>query len=761
MFFAPAVSFIAAVLYAVYRNQTSPTFWKRSVILLITQYSALCTILLLLRGFMAGSDGHIPFLAVFPVSLLLNIVIVPGKQHKTEKLYLFFRRIMIASLALLVSEILICNGKSVTDQELSKTFLPEDFHFSGDAEMEDGNLVIRGDTVLIMEDVPEYARCLILPLQQEVGENNMPFRITLEMTDDNFSKRDVVVQEKRQIGKTHDCHLSFQPYGKAHCLTIRITEMHQPVTLRWIRAANRLPFKFHLVRFYLAFLIAALVTAIITFSWYKLRYNRRKLSNVICIGITIALCMAICVPFIRPDGKPYDYDGTPSVNDPFAMVFDALQHGRVWLDIEPDPGLEELTNMYDASERNGSGVSYEWDYAYHNGKYYCYFGITPIVAYYFPYYWIHHQIPAQSMALNFYAILGVLFLCLTMLTAIRRFKAHPNQVLLILCFPAVTLCCGATYMMDLAGRYQLAMAAGLCFLSLSLFTGMQACQCRKPVPRLIMLFISGASLILCAGARPTMAVNAAVLLPMFFGILADKRQKLGYCIGQAAVFLVPLFAGAAGLMWYNQARFGSPLDFGTTYQFTVSDPHANKLSLTHIVPAFVHYFLNPASLRTTFPFFEPQWFKTNNYQHFVYLEGTIGWLLYPMIMLGMLRLYPVLKGDKGISRFCMTRLQRRSFLLICVIVSLILAWTDFSAGGVNQRYLYDIAPLLLVCSAVTILTYHEKPEKNRYRYFLTCMALVATTILGALLMLEIPDGNLMRHCPELYNAVEEMVVFWQ
>ena len=35
--------------------------------------------------------------------------------------------------------------------------------------------------------------------------------------------------------------------------------------------------------------------------------------------------------------------------------------------------------------------------------------------------------------------------------------------------------------------------------------------------------------------------------------------------------LAPYFVVAAGLMWYNWARFGSPTDFGANYNLTVHD----------------------------------------------------------------------------------------------------------------------------------------------------------------------------------------------
>jgi len=83
---------------------------------------------------------------------------------------------------------------------------------------------------------------------------------------------------------------------------------------------------------------------------------------------------------------------------------------------------------------------------------------------------------------------------------------------------------------------------------------------------------SGAALALAMGARP----HVALIWPVLAGLAAehlrdaagrlDRRRWLRWC----ALSTVPMAAAVAGLLAYNHARFGNPLDFG--YAAMVVDP---------------------------------------------------------------------------------------------------------------------------------------------------------------------------------------------
>ena len=74
----------------------------------------------------------------------------------------------------------------------------------------------------------------------------------------------------------------------------------------------------------------------------------------------------------------------------YQMLAHSLAEGKTWLMVEPDEMLKSLSNPYDYRLRSmtlePAGISYLWDAAYYNGRYYVYFGIVPELLFFLPYY---------------------------------------------------------------------------------------------------------------------------------------------------------------------------------------------------------------------------------------------------------------------------------------------------------------------------------------------------------------------------------------
>lgn len=73
----------------------------------------------------------------------------------------------------------------------------------------------------------------------------------------------------------------------------------------------------------------------------------------------------------------------------YAYLADALIHGHTSLDLEVPPALAAMENPYDYEARSKlmseTGDYAMFDYAFYNGKYYCYFGVAPALLLYAPY----------------------------------------------------------------------------------------------------------------------------------------------------------------------------------------------------------------------------------------------------------------------------------------------------------------------------------------------------------------------------------------
>ncbi|MBQ4465665.1 MAG: hypothetical protein II916_06860 [Oscillospiraceae bacterium] len=732
-------------------------FWREGLMVTCGAVTLFCTLCTVLRHFASNASGNLPIPVMIAVSVIPLGWLLVKEFAKNPKLTRFLKVLSIASVVILLAECCVFNARSFTTHQT--VFADPTISYDGKVTETDEGYQLDGNSQLYLRGVHPDTRGIIIDVEREKERHTLPYCVTVGLEDDNFSEEYVNVQTRFSSGLKDSLQLTILPYGQIHAIRLDFGDVHSPLTVTGIHCVKRLPFAFNSLRFWLLLGLTALVAAIVIFGWYRIRYSQKNPVHLALVAVMIAVSIGGTWIVKEPDLKGWEYKDSAGTNDPFAMTFDAWQKGQVWLDTDVDPKLEDIENVYVRAQRDKSDASSHWDYAYYQGKYYVYFGVAPVVTYYYPYYFLTGKLPTVHMATYWFGTWAVLFLSLTLLAMVRIFCRRPNLLLLLLSLPVAPVVGGIYWAMNTGGYYMTPIAAGMCFLYLSLWTGLTACTLRKLWVRAVLLFVSGTALALSVASRPPIALAGVILIPFFVGILLDKRRKLQPKLLQAACFVVPVMLGAAGIMWYNHARFGSVTDFGAAYQLTVSNVNANKLRLSDFWGAMYTYFGGQTRPRASFPYFEPQWGNLYALSHYVYAEGTVGWLRYPMV-LGSILCLPVVLRRKGTAHLRTTDKQRKTVMVLCILMSLLLAWMDYSMGGSNQRYLYDFASLLLCMSIPVLLLMNRNSAKHRYFYTLTCLALAASWCLEWLLLLENHDSGLCRRCPELYSTVERLVMFW-
>ena len=693
----------------------------------------------------------VPFAAVF-------VCCFQPKKQAAGRLLL---HLSVFLAVLLCAEVCLFNAKSFTAGK-NAAVIPLDTVTADNADtcvFLDGEFIITGDVALEMTNIPEGTHGLIVRMTQEEDPGSRLIHTWLDMKDSNSQYGYVTASDKYTMAYDRDTTFSIDPYGKIYGLSLHFGAVTSPVTVQELVAVSALPFRFSVLRYLLLAILGTLLIAVLDLRLWEITYTR-TLPQRILLGVMTAVCTLSAVAFWSPGEELNEYhDGASYAGyDPYTLTFDAFRKGQVYLDLEVDPALATLDNVYDNSERREMGVSYSWDTAYKSGKYYSYFGVTPILVLYYPIYLLTGKLPTVPITVDVFATLSALLLCLTILSAVRLLVKRPNFLLLLLSLPVSVGTASVYTCLQYTDKYYVAVSCGLCFSLMTLWLGMWACSMKKPVPRCILMALSGLSMALCVGARPTMAVSSAVLVPFFLGILLRKPKPLSGRLLQAACFLAPMLIGVGGLLAYNKARFGSPFDFGAAYQLTVSDVHANGLRFGLLPAALRQYFFQFPFPRSSFPFFEPINSSLRSYGRYLYTDATYGAMSLPMLLLGTLLLPLGLKRDRltvtGIST-----LQKRAALILCFAVPVFLAWTDLCIGGVNQRYVTDILPLLTI-GAVVILLRTTDVKRHLYCYGITLLSLLVTFVMIWLLMIGLRDCALLRHCPTLYDAAEEALIFW-
>ncbi|MBR3630494.1 MAG: hypothetical protein IKN55_08505 [Oscillospiraceae bacterium] len=712
---------------------------------------------------MYTEESHVPALvllltAALPFAYFFAACLMPAKRSAGRLL----RALAVYFAVLLCAEVCLFNAKSFTREKNATVIALETVTADngGTCTLLDGEFIITGDVALEMTGIPDGTHGLIVRMEQEEDISSRLVHTWLDMKDENSQYGYVTASDKYSMCYDRDTTYTIDPYGRIYSLNLHIASVTSPLTLHEIVAVSALPFRFSLLRYLLLAILGTLVIAVLELRLWEIPYTR-TLPQRIVLGVVTAVCTLSACCFWAVGEELTEYRDGQSISglDPYIQTFDAFRKGQVYLDLEPDPALAELENVYDNSERREKGVLYHWDTAYKDGRYYSYFGVTPVLVLYEPFYLLTGKLPTVPVTVDVFATLSALLLCLTILAAVRLMTRRPNFLLLVLSLPVSVGTASVYTCLQYTDKYYVAVSCGMCFALLTLWLGLWACSIRKPVPRCIVMALGGLSLALCVGARPTMAVSSAVLVPFFLGILLRRTKPLPGRLLQAACFLVPMLAGIGGLLAYNSARFGSPFDFGAAYQLTVSDVHANGLRLGLLPAALRQYFFQFPFPRTTFPFFEPINSSLRCYGRYLYTDATYGAMSMPMLLLGTLLLPMALRKGSRLTVSGISTLQKRAALIVCFAVPVFLAWADLCIGGVNQRYVTDILPLLTI-GAVIVLLRTTDVRRHLYRYGITLAALGVTFVMIWLLMIGLRDCALLRHCPTLYDAAEEALIFW-
>ena len=863
---------------------------------------------LVIRFFTFHETAGLPLGVLIPATVLLFLPHVIAAKSPDGKAWRVFRAVAFITLILVAAEVFVFNMKCLTTGKTDHTFSHDEIRFEGTMVEDGDSFLITGISAINMEDVPTGTRAIELKMRQEPGDFTHRFRVTTSIRDKNIRLDSSPVRIDYTMGYSGEYVVTFHPYEPLYAIRITFDEYSQPVVLDSVRALSAAPFVFSLLRFYLLLVLISGCAAIKICGVHRMKCSDSPAVTDTLFNIVTVVCAMTMALFLTPNSYAFEYDKNLSypISDPYVQTFHALNNGRVYIDFEADPELENLVNPYDLSERNATGVGYGWDLAYKDGHYYSYFGLAPVLTFYFPYYFFNGTLPALSYANLTFGFFALLFLCLT-LRAVMRLMIPDANLLAFLCMLPVSVGAVGIYStVNFPNNYNLPVSSGMCYLFLCLWMGFSACDNRlSNRGRLGALCISGLGLGLCAMSRPTMAIGAAILIPLFLGILFRKHETPRFRFANFAVFAAPLFVCIGIIFWYNKARFGSILDFGQEYQITVTDIHANRLELTHLPGAFFAYFLQMPRLRNTFPYFELEFFDFLNYGKRFYVAMGIGAFAYPIILLGTIYLpyaiyrkkngasaaetagiptelpvpentedaasesdtvpeaeaveeafpepeTPSVLNDAAAAAFAedtaeqvtartepispeaeeayspetaaisaqdtetdeaeptesgseaaldapelesarteqpaepvpaaaaepaakpmpaavkavqkpslLTALQRNAFIILCFVLSLLIAWQDFCLGGVIRRYQFDFMPVMMIGCFVTVLHMLRKEKNSKLRYVLVFDAMAVTFMMFWLLELELIDGNLNANCPNLFDTVAKLFQFWR
>ena len=564
-------------------------------------------------------------------------------------------------------------------------------------------------------------------------------------------------------------------------ITITGEDISYPVLLSDVSINAREPFHFNFTRFLLTLGVLALA------------YIFRPKSMIYRIGIVrnpvkskAAIVCAVCIEIVLLSSYLFmgsnmvgiatstynsgSWDGTSLVNSyqvggknsqQYAELARAMAKGQLYLDETPPEWLQNMEDPYDKGARDElqkeTGEEYLFDVAYHDGKYYVYFGVVPVLLFYLPCYLITGADFPTAIGVLFAVIMFVLG-CSALLDRFARyhFKRVSLGLYLLLQIPLV-MCCGILYLLKFPTFYSLPIALALAFSVWGLYLWMRGRASERPCG----WYLGGSlCMALVAGCRPQLLVISLVAFPLFWRAYITKRKILTRRGAvEFACLIAPYLVVAAGIMLYNHARFGSFTDFGANYNLTVNDMTKRGWNIGRLAPALFAYFLQPPTVTGVFPFLQAAQFDTT------YLGQTIKEVTFG----GILICLPVLWVLPFAKRILALRFRTRSTRTIAgVIIALlcggvVLALVDAEMAGILQRYYADFSFMFLAAAVLLIFIVNEnmKPGQTRSLLMKVLLGVVCVSVAYSWLICFVPEtGWFSDIYPWSYQDIIEAFQFW-
>jgi len=418
--------------------------------------------------------------------------------------------------------------------------------------------------------------------------------------------------------------------------------------------------------------------------------------------------------------------------------------GELSLDMPADPFLATLKNPWDPAQREGHGPH---DASYYRGRYYMYFGVTPVVLLFLPFRLLTGQFIDESLASLVFSLVGFA-ISAALVVALRR-RYFPRSPMLALA--GAILCVGMVQTVPIllrrASVWEVPITCAYACFAGALGAIYLACHSRH---RAAWIAVASAALGLAVGARPVYLPGClALAVPLFWelrragGLRKALRDRTWLRFLAGAV--IPAGLIGAGLAGYNIARFGSVMEFGQRYQISGD----NGATVHFFNPRFLGYGLRlywfePAGWSPYFPYVMPvappprplgQLGVEDPY-------GIVPNMPFIVVGLGLLAVASRRRGTVSppLGAFCLATL----------VGSVLTAMTVMSFGGITNRYMVDFVPGLAILASVGLLAIAET------------MSIVWAIVVGAILtysalfnvLASVRHNELMRaEHPDLYRAL--------
>ncbi len=455
----------------------------------------------------------------------------------------------------------------------------------------------------------------------------------------------------------------------------------------------------------------------------------------------------------------------------------ALTEGRVNIVTGFEDVVSTLTNPYDTELRRSmmeSGFWNVWDMAYFEGKFYVYFGIVPVLIFYLPYYLLTGKaFPTNAgiFLMSCMVLLGVFYL-MKQITR-RYFKKTPFALRTTLTV-IIANSIGTIPILMRPDFYSLPIICALAFTIWGLGIWFRAAYLWKnrliatsneldssstQSPHsntgiIIRLLVGSLFMALTAGCRPQFLVGSFLIFFIFNKCIRQSfsqgKNGIRHLIPKVITVAIPYIIVAAGIMYYNYIRFGSPFDFGANYNLTTNDMTNRGFNLGRLTDGIWMYLFQLPNIGMKFPYVFSTSFSSE------YMGSTIREAMYggafftQLILLALPFIIKVKKTlkEKGLWGYCLT----------CIVFAFVIVVADSEMAGILSRYYYDFLWLLLIPAAIVIMQLWEQFSSTQVRRgIITFVTICFFTCIFMNLAIGFQASNIGAYNDMIYNYIKNLL----
>ena len=408
------------------------------------------------------------------------------------------------------------------------------------------------------------------------------------------------------------------------------------------------------------------------------------------------------------------------VTNYYSRLADSLLHGHLYFLEKPSLQLLSLADPYDPSQNAPYRLH---DVSLYKGKWYLYFGITPVLIL-----WL----PARIFGIEMIDPKAVSIFCWIGLIASIKFiqnivyASHLKIASWMWLFVIIILGFNnsASFLLRRPAFYETAISAAYCCSMLALYLYSKGYF--NPVRSKFNLAMGSLFLGLSVGARPNYMIWGLVLLTVSIATYhrSIKKLKILWLNEQIALWGPYIFIIIC-LALYNYFRFDSIFEFGNKYQLAgVPIRKINLFSISSLLPGLYFYLLQPITVNNIFPYFHvlPS-YPADLPHNYIGPEPVVGILslspalyLIPLIGLFIIYKYSYIRGYSLIAASIMFLIGVVQLLIICIVLP-----------SATMRYIFDFLPSILISLVFIIFIvndYLSRYNMNRIRLLVNILVML-------------------------------------